>query len=180
MKMKKTKFFCFKNDEFCLLFVSLSTLLSHPLRLPASSLISVQMKTDINLKMMRHGTARAYVIFPFSSFLSRPSPSALTIAPSFRESINTHPHAHTPLSLGLEAGFNVNGNQPISSQLQTALELWAQEGGGGEGGREKCYERGEIWEETRERTLSSKLFKTQKVFNHFRGRKYVLIWDYKL
>lgn len=40
--------------------------------------------------------------------------------------VHTHTHAyartHSPLSLGSEAGFNVNENQPISSQLQTALE----------------------------------------------------------
>ncbi len=110
---------------------------------------------------MRHSTALAYVTFPFSSFLPHSSPSVLSIALSFRESINTHPHAHTPLSLGLEAGFNVNENQPISSQLQTALELWAQEGE-----KEKCYERGEIWEET-ERELW--------VQNYLKLKKYVII-----
>ena len=34
----------------------------------------------------------------------------------------THAHTHTALSLGFEAGFNVNENQSISSQLQTALK----------------------------------------------------------
>lgn len=177
--MKKMKFAVLKmtSSVFALYIhpLSLSTLLSHPLCLLASSLISTQMKTDINVKMMRHSTALAYVIFPFSSFLSRPSPSVLSIALSFRESINTHPHAHTPLSLGLEAGFNVNENQPISSQLQTALEVWAQEGKK----REMLWKRGNMGRD-RERTLSSKLFKTQKVCNQFRGRKYVFILDYKL
>lgn len=90
----------------------LSTSFSPSLCRTAASSILLQIKTDINLKKISHSKTLAYRIFPFSLFLS---PSLLSIVLSFRESINTSPHARTLLALGLEAEFNVSENQPISS-----------------------------------------------------------------
>lgn len=143
-KDKEDEICCAKNDQLRLVFPSPPSISVY--------LFLSNLAPDINLKTMRHSTALACIIFPFSSFLSR-HPLFLS-----GKSINTHPHAHARLSLGSEAGFNVNENQPISSQLQTALRLRAQEGKQGDVMKEETQ-----WGETeRESTSNLKIIENSK------------------